>query len=146
MLNLEELLKSALHLIEPWGVIDILFSEEEKKLEIWIQYKRGFKFPCPICEKVDCYVYDTNPRSWQHLNFFENSTLIHARIPRVICSECGIHQITIPWSREESGFTSLLEADMVCLAHTTHILDISKRYNVTDKRVWRYPLQNKGKI
>ena len=41
----------------------------------------------------------------RHLDFFQHRTLLHARVPRVICSECGVHKVATPWARAGSGFT-----------------------------------------
>ncbi len=36
-------------------------------------------------------------------------TLLHARIPRVNCSEHGVRQVRVPWAEPKSRFTLLFE-------------------------------------
>ena len=137
MLTLETLFMQALHLVAPWIITDIKFSESEKLLEIWISFRRGSKFPCPICNFLDCSTHDTENKKWRHLNFFEHTAIIHGRIPRVDCPNCGVHQVTLPWARSDSGFTLFMEAEMISLAKTMQISQIAKKLAITDKRIWR---------
>jgi len=137
MLTAESLLTQALHLIAPWIIIDIKFSEPEKLLEIWISFRKGSKFPCPKCNYLDCNVHDRQTRTWRHLNFFEHTAIIHGQVPRIRCPNCGVHQVTLPWARSDSGFTLFMEADIISLAHSMQISQIAKRLSITDKRVWR---------
>jgi transposase len=137
MLTSIELFTQALHLIAPWIITDIKFSEPEKLLEIWISFRKGSKYPCPNCNFLDCSIHDTQSKKWRHLNFFEHTAIIHGRIPRVECPNCGVHQVSLPWARQESGFTLLMEADIISLAHSMQISQIAKNLSLTDKRVWR---------
>ena len=57
--------------------------------------------------------------------------------PRIKCEKCGIHQVNVPWARERSGFTLLMEALMVFFAQTMQIPQISEKFNIRDKRIWR---------
>ena len=86
---------------------------------------------------MDCDVHDTTTRTWRHLDFFEHQTLIHGRIPRVSCPDCGVKQVNIPWARERSGFTLLMEALIVFFATTMQISQISKKLKIPDKKIWR---------
>ena len=137
MVVAEELFRSALHLTAPWVISSLRFGEGERKLEIWIDFLEGAKFPCPICNSLDCGVHDTTTRTWRHLDFFEHQTLIHARIPRIECPECGVKQVNVPWARERSGFTLLMEALIVFFATTMQISQISEKLNIPDKKIWR---------
>lgn len=137
MLTTIEIFTQALHLIAPWIIIDIQFSESDKLLEIWISFRKGSKYPCPICNHLDCRVYDTQDKKWRHLNFFEHTAIIHGRIPRIECPHCGVHQVDLPWARPESGFTLLMEADIISLAKSMQISQIANHLSITDKRVWR---------
>jgi len=62
----ENLFRSALHLTAPWIISSLKFNEGERKLEIWIDFPKGSKFPCPECNTLDCSVHDTNDRTWRH--------------------------------------------------------------------------------
>jgi transposase len=137
MVIAEDLFKAALHLSSPWTISEIKFGEGERKLEIWIDFHQGSKFPCPECNGLDCDIHDTTAKTWRHLDFFEHKTFIHARVPRIKCEKCGIHQVNVPWARERSGFTLLMEALMVFFAQTMQISQISEKFNIRDKRIWR---------
>jgi hypothetical protein len=50
--------------------------------------------------RLNCPAYDTEMMTWRHLNFFQHEAYLHARVPRVNCSACGIKRVTVPWARE----------------------------------------------
>lgn len=76
-------------------VVKTDFNPQEKRLDIYLDFAPGTQFPCPVC-KLPSKVYDTTERTWQHLNFFQHATYLHARLPRVDCTTDGIKQIQIP--------------------------------------------------
>lgn len=137
MVIVEELFRSALHLTAPWIISSLKFNEGERRLDIWIDFPEGSKFPCPECNTLDCPVHDTNKRTWRHLDFFEHQTYLHGRIPRIICPHCGVRQVNVPWAREKSGFTLLMEALLVLFAQTMQISQIAKKFGLRDKQIWR---------
>lgn len=137
MVIAEDLFRAALHLTAPWYISSINFAEGERKLDIWVDFPKGSRFPCPECNNLDCEVHDTTTRTWRHLDFFEHQTFLHGRIPRIICPNCGVRQAKVPWARERSGFTLLMEALMVFFAQTMQISQISEKLHIKDKRIWR---------
>ncbi|MDD1728792.1 MAG: transposase [Methanospirillum sp.] len=48
-----------------------------------------------------------------------------------------VKQVKVPWAREGSGFTMLMEALIVFFAQTMQIAQISEKLKITDKRIWR---------
>ena len=42
----------ALGLSKPWQVSDLKFSKEDGRLDLWIDFVKGSKFPCPSCEET----------------------------------------------------------------------------------------------
>ena len=127
----------ALNLQKPWVITQIEFKKEEKRLDIWIDFERGAKYPCPECGQEDCNIHDTINKEWRHLDFFQYKAYIHCRVPRVKCETCGIRMIDVPWSRRTSGFTLLFEAMIVLMAQDMQISQISERVKETDTRLWR---------
>ena len=127
----------ALNLQKPWIITQIDFKKEEKRLDIWIDFERGAKFPCPECGQVDCTVHDTINKEWRHLDFFQYQTYIHCRVPRVKCETCRIRIVDVPWSRRSSGFTLLFEAMIVLMAEDMQISQISEKVKEMDTRLWR---------
>jgi len=108
-MNSGQLFTQALGLLPPWYVERIEFkndSKGRKHLDIYVRFKKGSKFKDE--QGVECPVYDTLERSWQHLNFFEHTCYLHAKVPRIRTSSGQIKQVQVPWARAHSGFTLLL--------------------------------------
>ena len=131
-----DIFKAALSLGDEWIVASTEFDAEAKRLDIYLDFARGTEFKCPVCGAMG-KVYDSAERVWQHLNFFQYSTYIHARFPRVNCPTDGIRQIDVPWARERSGFTLLFEAMIMALAEDMPIVSIAEMVGVHDTRIWR---------
>ena len=46
---------------------------------------------------------------WRHLDSCQYQTHLHVRIPRVDCSQHGVVQVTVPWTKPRARFTRLFE-------------------------------------
>ena len=132
-----ELFTLALGLSHPWICTKIEFKPEIHLLDIWIDFARGSRFTCPSCGASECAVHDTTEKEWRHLNFFQHECYLHARVPRVRCSDCGVHLVAVPWSRPGSGFTLLFEALVMTMAEVLPMSDVSRQVTVFDTRLWR---------
>jgi len=132
----EQLFQIALGIQEPIYITEIEFNAEHE-LHIYMDFRRGSKFTCPVCGAEHQDVYDTADREWRHLNFFQYKSYLHLRTPRVDCGSCGVHQITPPWAREGSGFTLLFELFVLALAKSMPILKIAETVDEHDTRIWR---------
>ena len=135
-MNENELFQVALGLLPPWMVDRCTFNQVDGRLDIHLDFPRGGVFPCPRCG-VSCKAYDTDELTWRHLNFFQHQTFLHARTPRVDCSQCGIHRVAVPWARSDSGFTLLFEALVVMLAKSMPVLAVARFVGEHDTLVWR---------
>lgn len=137
IMNERDLFRVALGLDEPWEVTKIEFSAEKQRLDIHLDFPRGSKFPCSECgEKGGAY--DTEEREWRHLNFFQHTTHLHARYPRVKCDEHGVKRVMVPWSRPGSGFTLLFEALIMVFAKNNMTPNaIARLIGEHDTRIWR---------
>jgi len=109
----------------------------EREVDIWIDFIPGSKFDCPECGSERKPVHDTNGKTWRHLNFFQNKTYLHCRVPRVICESCGVHQVQVPWARENSGFTLLMDAMILIMAENMPVAKVGEMINEHDTRIWR---------
>jgi hypothetical protein len=78
------------------------------QLDIYIDFKPGSRFKDE--HGLLSGAYDTEERTWQHLNFFEHTCYLHARVPRIKQSSGEIRTVVVPWARPGSGFTLLFEA------------------------------------
>ena len=99
----KDLFALALGLAKPWYVVRNELDTVKRQLEIGIDFERGGTFPCPECGKTGCKAYDTEERSWRHLNFFQFETILSARVPRVDCRQCGKRLVDVPWVRPAAG-------------------------------------------
>lgn len=128
----------ALGVAKPWQVVDLKFSKEEGRLDLWIDFAKGAKFPCPSCpETQEAEVHDTQDRTWRHLNFFQYETYLHARVPRVRCGTCGVKQVEVPWARPGSGFTLLFELLVLSLAREMSVAALAELTSEHANRLWR---------
>ena len=132
-----DLFQMALGLISPWFVDRSEFDADEKRLDLYIDFSRGGRFTCPECERDDCAAYDSEEKTWRHLNFFQHETYLHARTPRIECPGCGVKRVSVPWSRPDSGFTLLFEAFIMALAKEMTVNAIARLVSEHDTRLWR---------
>lgn len=135
-----DIFAAALNLPEPWFIVKVEFKPDSTgsmELHIELSFPRGSKFACPECD-TKTTAYDTTPRTWRHLNFFQYKTYIHADLPRVKCDEHGVKTISVPWAREGSGFTLLFEGWVVELAKHLPVATIANMVDEHDTRLWRF--------
>jgi transposase len=134
----EELFGLALGVNLPWQVVSVAFSNELKRLDINIDFKRGATFPCPVCGDL-VPAYDTIEKTWRHMNFFQYEAYLTARTPRVNCPKdgCGVKLVAVPWARAGSGFTLLFEALAMALAREMPIKIEAAHLGEHDTRIWR---------
>ena len=139
-MNTTDLFAAALNLPEPWSISKVEFKPDSSgtmELHIELSFPRGSKFACPECG-TEATAYDTAPRTWRHLNFFQYKTYIHADLPRVRCGEHGVKTVSVPWAREGSGFTLLFEGWVVELAKHLPVATIANMVDEHDTRLWRF--------
>ena len=60
-----------------------------------------------------------------------------AKVPRTWCRTDGVHQVQVPWAREGSGFTLLMEALMLLLSAEMPIAAMADLLHEHDTRLWR---------
>ena len=103
---------AALGLVSPWKITSVEFTpssdgSSKKELHLYIGHDKGAKF------KVAGHsypVYDHQDRTWRHLNFFEHTCYLHARVPRVQTKDGHTLLVEVPWAQPGSRFTLLFEA------------------------------------
>ena len=104
-MDMTTLFTMALGLQAPWTVKDLQFNPEGHRLDLLIDFTPGADFPCPICNK-SCKTHDTVQRSWRHMDFFQHSAYLTARVPRCKCDEHGVKQVNVPWAAPGLGSPS----------------------------------------
>jgi transposase len=137
-MDMNELFRVALGLDVPWQVTKVEFSEAEGQLQVWLDFPAGSTFACPVCAQTGCGAYDSEPRTWRHLNFFQHKTLLHARQPRIQCPQHGIKTVAVPWARPGSGFTLLMDAYILLLIQGGMTpAQVGRLIGEHDTRIWR---------
>jgi transposase len=131
------LLQQALGLAPPWTVVRSAFDAEAHRLDVQIDFAPGSRFACPTCGATDCPAYDTERKTWRHLNFFQHQAYLSARVPRIRCDTCGIKQANVPWARPDSGFTLLFEAMVMTMASAMPVRAVARIVGEHDTRLWR---------
>ena len=132
----EELFSAALGLSPQWRVSQCRFEGEPKRLELRLEHVAGEHFECPHCKAL-CGVHDTIERRWRHLNFFQYRCELVAKVPRTWCRKDGVHQVQVPWAREGSGFTLMMEALMMLLSAEMPVDAMADLLGEHDTRLWR---------
>jgi transposase len=85
------LMQQALGLTPPWTVVRSDFDTAAGRLDVEIDFTPGSRFACPTCGAADCPAYESQRKTWRHLNFFQHQAYLNARVPRVRC-ETWRHQ------------------------------------------------------
>jgi transposase len=131
------LMQQALGLTPPWTVVRSDFDTEAGRLDVQIDFTPGSRFVCSGCGAADCPAYDTQRKTWRHLNFFQHQTYLNARVPRIRCDTCGIRQVNVPWARPDSGFTLLFEAMVMTMVSATPVKAVARIVGEHDTTLWR---------
>jgi transposase len=132
-----DLFQQALGLEEPWEVVDVKFDAARRRLDLWVDFRKGARFACPECGAAGCKVHDTESHTWRHLNFFEHEAYLTARVPRVVCSEHGTRQVQVPWARGRSDFTLLFEALVMAMVKEMPVAAVAGLVSEHDTKLWR---------
>ncbi|MGH8648464.1 MAG: ISL3 family transposase [Burkholderiales bacterium] len=127
----------ALGLQAPWAVTEVRFDGEVQRLDLRVDFAEGSRFPCPLCGDPGCPIHDTRVRTWRHLDFFQHQAFLTARVPRVACPRCGVHQVGAPWAREGTGFTTSFEVCLLDLARQMPVSGVATETRVHPDSVWR---------
>jgi transposase len=130
------LFSQALGLGNAWKVTKSEMDVENRRLRLWLDFETGCQFPCPQCQR-SCAVHDTVERRWRHLDFWQHSTELIARVPRVKCAEHGVLQSPAPWARPGSGFTLMMEAMILLLCQQMTVAAAAGHLGENDTRLWR---------
>lgn len=133
-----DIFEAALSIQSPWYVKDIQFDATLKRLDIYINFKRGSVFPSSKPDYPDHYsVKDTLDKTWRHLNFFEHECYLHARTPRIDLGNNKTELISPPWAGVNSGFTLLFEALVIELCAHMPVHSVCQIIKEHDNKIWR---------
>ena len=140
-MNSEQIFALALGLSDPWFIEKIDLTNELsagsfKELHIFINFRKGWQFK--TTGGLTTSAYDTEDRTWQHLDFFQHKCFLHARVPRVKTPDGKVSTVQVPWARPNSGFTLLFEAyAMLLIESEMPVSKASEAMRITAPRLWR---------
>lgn len=128
------LFEKALGIKKPWFVKEIKFNQDQKQLDIYIDFKRGAIFEYE--EEGKFKAYDKIEKQWRHLNFFEHECYLHAKVPRVKLPNGKVKLVKTPWEGESFGFTLLFEALLLTLVKNMPVHTTGKLVKENDNKIW----------
>jgi transposase len=73
----------------------------------------------------------------RHMNFFQYRCELVAKVPRTWCRTDGVHQVPVPWAREGSGFTLMMEGLVMLLSAEMPVEAMADFLDERDTRLWR---------
>ncbi len=132
------LFSMALDLQSPWVLTEVEFKSvnNKKELHLTISHTKGAKFSDEHGHA--CSVHDTTEKTWRHLNFFEHQCYLHCKVPRINTSDDKVRLVSVPWSREGSGFTLLFEAfAMMLIENEMPVNKVGTVLAENAHRLWR---------
>ena len=137
----QELFQLALNITDPWFVSDLNFDAESKRLDVYINFKKGSTFNYIDLENnsktiSNLKAYDTKDKIWRHLNFFEHECYLHARVPRVKLPNGKTKLIKTPWEGLSNGFTLLFEALLLQLCQAMPVSKVAAITKTRDDKLW----------
>jgi transposase len=131
-----ELYRVLLGLQAPWTVERVALDESARRVDVWVVHPDRQKFACPQCGNL-LAVYDhTAERVWQHLDSCGFQTFLHARPPRVTCSEHGVVQSRLHWAEPNSRFTSEFESLAIDVLRETTVTGASAILSLSWEHSW----------
>jgi transposase len=133
---MENIFEQALGVESPWFIESKTFNVQEKRLDIYINFKKGWRFPLEECGP-SYPVHDTEEKTWRHMNFFQHECHLHVRVPRVRTDEGRTITVLPPWAGRMIGFSLLFEALLLELCKNMPVSQVAQMTNVSDKKLWR---------
>ena len=119
-----------LGLSSPWKTTSVELHDSSEEILVTVSYDRGNPPLCPIC-RGNGRLYDSRRRTWRHLDTCQYKTIIQADVPRVACSEHGIHTLQVPWADSSSHYTMLFESRVLALAQENTISAVSRQLRLS---------------
>ena len=135
-MNEREFCEILLNLKPPWVVRNVILNEGKHTLDIYVDHPKGIKFPCPECN-VKSIVYDhQDERIWRDKDSVNFETYLHAKPPRIRCSEHGVLVANIPWSEKSSRFTIGFETHAIDVLQSTDVTKASAILGISWDEAW----------
>jgi transposase len=132
----KDLYRHLLGLSEPWAVERVDLDMAKQHVDVFVDHPSGTRFYCPECGQ-ECAVYDhLSERTWRHLDSCQFLTYLHAKPPRISCSEHGVRQARLPWAEEGSRFTHLFEVLAIDMLQAANIKRAAEILRISWDQAW----------
>jgi transposase len=90
-------------------IADLQLEVRNKTLTLPLEFV-GDHLVCPECGATCSMKDHAAERSWRHLDAMQFQAILTARVPRWLCTTCGVKTIAVPRAEKHSRFTLLFEA------------------------------------
>ena len=128
----DDLFNAALGLSEPWFVDGFDFDDDDGRLTVRVDFRRGARF---AVDGDELPVHDTRTRRYRHLNFFQHECALEARVPRVRRGDGRVALVEPPRAGKPSGFTLLFEALVPALCREMPFAAVARLAGLSQHRV-----------
>lgn len=129
-MNDKALYAQILGIVEPWYVDDVSIDFQGGIITIKINHKPGADFRCPECDRKGG-IHDHRIRRWRHLDTCQLQTIIEANVPRISCSDHGVHTAGVGWAEKNSHFTALFEGLVISWLKEASIAAVAERLSLS---------------
>jgi transposase len=136
-----------LGLHSPWFVAGVELDCEGRQVLIRVDHNRSLGgLCCGQCEAVGPGYDHGEERRWRHLDSCGFMTWLVARVPRVLCSQCGVQTVQVPWSTPHSRFTLEFENFAILVLQSCQVqskaaallnLSADQMHNIMERAVRR---------
>jgi transposase len=125
-----DLYAKILGIAPPWGVSNVELDDAKHSVTVTLSLAEEEALACPQC-RAPAPRYDARKRRWRHLDTCQFQTILEAEVPRVKCSEHGVHQVLVPWAEPGSHFTALLECLAIDWLKEASVTAVSRRLGLS---------------
>ncbi|MCL2070863.1 MAG: transposase family protein [Oscillospiraceae bacterium] len=125
---------------EPFYIKKIETNHETCETHVYVDFRKGTKFVCPVCGAEHSGVHATADKSWKTLPIHHYECHIHLRTPYIKCSKntCGTTIFRPHWENGSTKFTVWFEDDVIKLVRAgLPVSCVEKRVGEHDTRIWR---------
>lgn len=128
--SLEEFYTNLLGITDPWEVASIKRDSKSKEVTAIVALKQDLPFLCPLCGSP-AKLHDHRSRRWRHLDSCNHKTIVEADIPRVVCAEHGVKQLTVTWALKGSRFTAEFESTVLLWLERDPISTVAENFRLS---------------
>ena len=131
------ILSKILEVRKPWIIEKIEVHHPTKTVNVFIDFEKDSMFECSKC-KQPSKVYDSNYRTWRHLDICDYRCYLNIKIPRTTCKKDGVKVIDkLPFGRMNSHYSFKFEQLIMNRIRNTPVSTLSNEIGEPDNNLWR---------